>query len=117
MDQVSAADQSRLIRVVVKQDKAAEFEEYWLETILPGLERSGVTGYQVFQTVFGGPSGEYWGTMPLQNFASLDGWAVLQGLSEADQARVAREFGELVDVFEINILALDRELSYGLLGL
>ena len=43
MEQVPAADQSRLIRVVAKPDKGAEFEEYWLET-------AGLT-YTAFGTV------------------------------------------------------------------
>lgn len=103
----------RLAHIVASPGKALEFEEFWLETIVPAMRNAGISGYQVFQTVIGGPQGEYYGAMYLPNYAAMDSLDMNSLLNARQQVR----FGELVDVFEVTLVSTDRELSYGLPGL
>ena len=100
----------RMARFQVAQGKIQDFEEFWTETIIPSLRSAGVSGYQVFQTVMGGMQGEYFGTLYLPNFAALDSLNLGTVLSVREQA----EFGELVAEFEVSLVSIDQELSYGL---
>ena len=103
----------RMARFQVKPGSVPAFEEFWNDTIAPAIRDAGMTGYQVFQTLVGGPQGEYYGAIYLPNFAALDTTNFATILSEREQ----QEFGELVDEFEVTIQRVDRELSYGLPGL
>jgi hypothetical protein len=103
----------RMARFVAAPGKALEFEEFWQETIMPAMSNAGISNYQVFQTVIGGPQGEYYGGLYLPNFAAMDSLDMNSLLS----ARQQTQFGELVEVFEVNLVNTDRELSWGLPGL
>ena len=105
------------MRIVVADGKNAEFEALWTEKILPALAKSGAKGYSIFQTVLGGNTSEYFGLMPIANFAALDGWGPFQALSEEAAAQLLAESGALIETLEIDVTSLDRELSYGLPGL
>ena len=107
----------RMAHIVVKPGKAAEFEELWNEQIKPGMERSGMAGYQLFQTIWGGPVGEYYGGIYLPDYAALNGFNVFNALSQREQNQINERIGELLDVYEVSIVQVDRELSYGLPGL
>lgn len=103
----------RLAHIVAAPGKALEFEEFWQETIVPAMRNAGISDYQVFQTVIGGPQGEYYGAMYLPNFGAMDSLDMNSLLSERQQL----QFGELVDVFEVTLVRTDMDLSYGLPGL
>jgi hypothetical protein len=113
-EQVPRADLSRRIRFEIDASRTAEFEAFWADTILPAFARSNISGYQLFQTVMGGPQGEYWGTMPLASFSELDGFNITGGLSERDQTEVGARFNEFVIRSETVVTQLDRENSYGI---
>jgi hypothetical protein len=104
----------RMVRIQVKQGKIPEFEQYWIDTIIPAMTRSGVAGYQLFQTIMGGPQGEYYGGLYFANLAELDGFNITGGLSDAESAQLQTGFGELIDELDISFIAVDPELTYGL---
>lgn len=103
----------RMAHIVAAPGKALEFEEFWKGTVMPAMRNAGISNYQVFQTLIGGPQGEYYGGMYLPNFAAMDSLNMNALLTPRQQA----QFGELVDVFEVDLVRTDRDLSYGLPGL
>ena len=107
----------RLVRIEVKPGMNAAFEEFWLDTIRPAMENSGIVGYQVFQTIMGGPQGEYYGALWIDSPADLDGLNVLSSLSPREATELQEEFGSLVNAFEVNLVAPDIQASFGLPGL
>jgi len=103
----------RLAHIVAAPGKALEFEEFWQETIMPAMRDAGISNYQMFQTVIGGPQGEYYGGLYLPDFGAMDSLDMNSLLTARQQA----QFGELVDVFDVNLVRTDMDLSYGLPGL
>jgi len=104
----------RVVRILVAPGKIPEFETFWTNTIIPALSQSGVAGYQVFQTVMGGPQGEYFGGLYFPDFASLDEFNPTGGLTARAATALQEEFGELVAEFEVSFVGVDMDLSYGL---
>lgn len=78
------------------------------------MRRSNIDECAVFQTVLGGPQGEYYGNIYFDTYADLDGFGIFSGLSPAEQAEIQPRFGELAEVLDINLSRIDGELSYGL---
>ena len=110
-------DLYRRSRIVVTVGRNAEFEALFADKVLPAIAATGVTGYRMYQTVTGGSQQEYFGVMPIGNYAALDGWSPLQALGEAQAAQVLSELSGLVESIEYSIVQTDRELSWGLAGL
>lgn len=105
---------SRVVQIQVKDGQIAAFEEFWKNAVIPAMTQSGIREYSVFQTVIGGPQGEYYGTIYFDTFAELDGFSIIGGLNATQQAEFQRSFGELAQVVDITLSLIDGELSYGL---
>ena len=103
----------RMAYFQVRQSRILDFEQFWTGTILPAMRQEGIEGYQIFQTVIGGPQGQYIGGLWLQNYAELDSLEMDTLLTVNQQ----REFGDLVDEYTIKVQEVDRELSWGFPGL
>ena len=103
----------RMAYFQVRQGRIPDFEQFWVGTILPAMRQRGVEGYQIFQTVIGGPQGQYIGGLWLQNYAELDSLG-MDTLLTVDQQRA---FGDLVDEYTIKVQEVDRDLSWGFQGL
>lgn len=113
MEPQPMADLSRRVRIEVPYGRVQEFEELWVKDVLPALAKSGAKGYQVFQSVLGGNVAEYWGILPMKNYAMLDSWSPFSGLSAEDGAKLRAKMAEVMHSIEIDITELDRELTYG----
>jgi|GEM_PF-2406272 len=103
----------RMAYFQVRQGRIPDFEQFWTGTVLPAMRQRGIEGYQIFQTLIGGPQGQYIGGLWLQNYADLDSLG-MDTLLTVDQQR---EFGDLVDEYTIKVQEVDRELSWGFQGL
>ena len=114
MEQEPQSDLYRRVRILVANNKNAEFEALWAEKILPALSASGATGYQLFQTMAGGLNTEYFGNMPIASYAALDGWGPFVGLSATDAAELTSQLQGVIESVEVSITSTDRELSFGL---
>jgi hypothetical protein len=99
----------RMAYMKVHQARIADFEEFWVDTVLPAMRNRGFEGYQIFQTLMGGSQGEYIGGLWIQNFAELDTLNMNTLLTPAQQ----EEFGTLVEDYRITVQAVDEELTYG----
>lgn len=117
MEPAPAASLSRRARILVKLDKTQAFEELWKSEVLPAFEKSGHKGYQVYQTIVGGNNSEYWGVMPLPNFAAFDDFNLFGGLGEEAAAELNAKLTALAYTVEITVARLIPDLSYGLPGL
>jgi hypothetical protein len=105
---------NRVVQIQVKDGQIAEFENFWRDSVFPAMRRSNIDEHAVFQTVLGGPQGEYYGSIYFDTYADLDGFSIFSGLSAAEQAEIQSRFGELAEVLDINLSKIDGELSYGL---
>lgn len=108
---------SVLIHFQLNTGKDAAFKTYFVETVLPAMAASGVVGAQMFQTTMGGPTGEFWLTVPQASFAALDGPGPFSSVTAAQGARMTAAGADLFDTWETSLIAVDQGLSYGLPGL
>ncbi len=103
---------ARVVKVVVKPGKFAEYEDAVRTILLPALQKAGIKDYWVYRTLLGGATGEYTLMAPVMKWAEIDPWLSLEKILGASSKVYMARVAETVDRGESVVWATVPELSY-----